>query len=491
MWPEFAVRILSVAEMAGLVLAGFLLFRYGDYSLAEAAAYALFLPLMAFSFCFQIAFLTGGLWMAPTLEAGLVALAGYGIYRLRNQLRAFPREIFNFVKIHPLATTVLTVGWLFLANKALIADVAFQGCHEPLSLSGPGNSDLLCHFWNRFSTNHGYGIFGFMAYLTIGFATYALARRYAWPSTAITVTLIVMSMPRLVYLVTAANTEIHSAAAAVFSVLAIYRTIEQPNPRDLALLLWGILFGISGQILSIVFPVILVPLCLILMYRRHGFQTWWSQIRRHRLRAGLALIPAFVFSSLTWWLKNLGDGTTGGIFSHFETPPLNPDGIIGTVANMSRYLLESVHLTRPVAQISHRVFGVKLVDWLQGIHDGPVAALFADQGAVAPFKIAWAAGTDLSWFGPFAFFLILPAILYALFKASRRLKAVAVALLGYFYLMALIPAWMPGNARLFTLFFATGGFFVAFLLPPWRLSRRQKSLLQMLNSILFFHALLA
>jgi hypothetical protein len=57
--------------------------------------------------------------------------------------------------------------------------------------------------------------------------------------------------------------------------------------------------------------------------------------------------------------------------------------------------------------------------------------------------------------------------------------------------MALIPAWMPGNARLFTLFFATGGFFVAFLLPPWRLSRRQKSLLQMLNSILFFHALLA
>ena len=491
MWPELAVLILSAVEMLGLVLAGFLLFRYWDYSLAEAAAYALFLPLMAFSFLFRIAFLIGGLWMAPIMEAGMVVLAGYEIYRFRNQLQTLSREIFNFVKIHPLATTVLTAGWLFLANKALNADLAFQGCHEPLALSGPGNSDLLCYFWSRVSDNHGYGIFGFMAYLTIGFATYALARRYAWPSTAITVTLIVVSMPRLVYLATAANTEIHSAAAAVFSVLAIYRTIEQPNPRDLALLLWGILFGISGQMLSIVFPIILVPLCLILMYRRHGFHAWWSQIRYYRLRAGLALIPALVFSQLPWWVKNLGDGTTGTLFSHFETPPLNPDGIIGTMANISRYLLESVDLTQPVKQICHRVFGINPIGWLQGIHDGPVAALFAGQGALAPFKIAWAAGTDLSWFGPFAFFLILPAILYALFKASRRLKAVAVALLGYFYLMTLIPAWMPGNARLFTIFFTTGGFFVAFLLPPWRLSRRQKSLLQILNSILFFYALLA
>ena len=104
--------------------------------------------------------------------------------------------------------------------------------------------------------------------------------------------------------------------------------------------------------------------------------------------------------------------------------------------------------------------------------------------------LAWAAGTDLSWFGPFAFFLILPAILYAAFKAPRRLKAVAVALLGYCYLMILIPAWIPGNARLFTIFFATGGYFVAFLLPPWRLSRRQRSLLQIHYMCTEYHKVL-
>jgi len=491
MWPELAVLILSTAEMAGLVLAGFLFFQSRGNSLAEAAAYALFLPLMALSFSYRIALVTGWLWLAPTMEAGMIALAGYGIFRFRSQLRALSREIINFAKIHPLATAVLMVGWLLLANKALIADAAFQCRHEPLSLVGPGNPDLLCYFWNRFSENHGYGLFGFMAYLTIGFATYALARRYAWPPTAITVTLIVASMPRLVYLVTATGTEILSAAAAVFSVLAVYRTIEQPNTRDLSLLLWGILFGISDQTLSIVFPIIMVPLGLLLMYRRHGFQSWWAIVKRLRFKMVFVLVPALIFSQLPWLVKRFVGGTTGVILPHFETPPLNPDGIKGTLANLDRYLLESVHLTQPVERASQWVFSLSPMTGLQRVHDGPMTALFGNQGAVEPFKIAWAAGTELSWFGPFAFFLILPAILYAVFRAPRRLKAVAVSLLGYFYLMTLIPAWMPGNARLFTIFFATGGFFVAFLLPPWRLSRRQRSLLQMLNSVLFFYALLA
>jgi len=491
MWPELAALILSVAEMAGLVLAGFLFFRSWETSLAEAAAYALFLPPMALSFSFRLTFITGWLWMAPAMEAGMIALAGYGIFRFRNQLRAISREVFNFTKTHPLATAVLAIGWLLLASKVLIANAAFQCHHEPLSLAGPGNPDLLCYFWNRFQDKHGYGLFGFMAYLTIGFATYALARRYAWPPTAITVTLIVASMPRLVYLVTATGTEILSAAAAVFSVLAIYRTIEQPNSRDLSLLLWGILFGISGQILSIVFPIILVPLGLLLMYRRHGFQSWWAIVKRQRFKVGLALVPALIFSQLSWLVKKFVGGTTSAILPHFETPPLNPDGIKGALANLGRYLLESVHLTQPVERASQWVFSLSPMTGLQGVHDGPMAALFGNQGAVEPFKIAWAAGTELCWFGPFAFFLILPAILYAVFRAPRRLKAVAVTLLGYFYLMTLIPAWIPGNARLFTIFFATGGYFVAFLLPPWRLSRRQRSLLQMLNSVLFFYALLA
>ena len=158
---------------------------------------------------------------------------------------------------------------------------------------------------------------------------------------------------------------------------------------------------------------------------------------------------------------------------------------------MGRYLLESIHLTQLIERVSQWVFDLSPVAWFQRVHDGPMASLFADQGAVEPFKIIWVTGTDLSWFGPFAFLLILPAVLYAAFKAPRRLKAVAVALLGYFYLMTLIPAWRPGNARLFTIFYATGGFFVAFLLPPWRLSRRQRSLLQMLNGVLFFYAILS
>jgi len=54
MWPELATGILTVIEIGGLVAAAFLLFRSSDASLAEAAAYACFLPLMALSFSFQL-----------------------------------------------------------------------------------------------------------------------------------------------------------------------------------------------------------------------------------------------------------------------------------------------------------------------------------------------------------------------------------------------------------------------------------------------------
>lgn len=491
MGPDPAVLLLSTAEMAVLTLAGFLAFRSQNASLAEAAAYALFLPLMALSLVLRISFVFGWFWIAFTMEAAMILLAGYGIYRFKAQLPALFLGIAHVAKVHPIAVILLAVGGLILIGKALFFTATPPCGLDPSSFGGSGNSDLLCHFWDRFGNRQGNGLFGLGAYATILFGTYALARRYAWPATAITVTLIVAGMPRLVYLVTAGGMEIFSTAAAVFSVLAIYRTIEHPNTQDLFLLVWGLLFSLSSDVFSMAFPIIMVPLCLLLMYRRHGFYTWWVMIKKQRVAMGMVLLLVLLISPLSGVIANIIGGSNDTAAFHLPAPPLNQDGIVGALANSVRYNLESIHLTVPIDRIFLRIFGLSPVALLQGAHDNLLAPGFTNQGAAARFKIVWDIGAGLCWFGPFAFFLVLPAMFYSALRAPRRLKAVAVTLLGYFYLMALIPAWVPGNARLFTLFFVTGGYFVAFLLPPWRLSRRQRNLLTILNGMLFFYALWA
>ena len=48
---------------------------------------------------------------------------------------------------------------------------------------------------------------------------------------------------------------------------------------------------------------------------------------------------------------------------------------------------------------------------------------------------------------------------------------------------------MPGNVRYFSVFFVCGGCTVAFLLPPWRMTRRRRLLLQLAAIALLGHAI--
>jgi hypothetical protein len=105
-----------------------------------------------------------------------------------------------------------------------------------------------------------------------------------------------------------------------------------------------------------------------------------------------------------------------------------------------------------------------------------------------PFAIRWLPDETFSWFGPFGVFLIVPAVAYAMWRGPRRIKAVALAMVVYGYMVALVPAWSPGNAHFFTAFFVCGGFCVAFFLPPWRLTTMGKHVLQLLSIGLLVYA---
>ncbi|MCP4106105.1 MAG: hypothetical protein GY749_11290, partial [Desulfobacteraceae bacterium] len=314
------------------------------------------------------------------------------------------------------------------------------------------------------------------------FSTYALARRYSWPPTAFTVTVAVMTMPRLVFLSVSSGEEIIPAAVAVLCLLAINRVIEQPNIRDLLLLILGILFSISGKAMCFIFPAILMALSCVLLFRRHGAEIWRTMIIGKPWISVTALLPALIFSQCWLFLYNIRHygrwiGLSAGI-------PKNIHGLQGSLANFMRYMAESIHVTLPVDIVCEWMLNFSVTDAVNRIYT--LFSFFGSQGAGFPFEISHVPGTDL-WFGPFGFLLVLPAVFFALFRGHRRIKAMAVALVGYLYIVTLVFAWMPGNARFLTVFYMCGGVCTAFLLPPWRFTRVGKQVIQVIGALLFFY----
>ncbi len=491
-------------EMVAWQLAGFVLFRKRGNTSAEAISYAIVSSMMVLSFVFQLFFLIGLPGASMVMEALLTILSIVILFRSRVFLKEGVGKVGYFFRNHPISFSFLCLGCLCLAIQALgfpplyssgLDKIrAFQeqgafftdgGAGAPLH---PVNILILPHLFLRFSTGMGVGLFGLAAYVVIGVSTYALARRYAWPPTAFTVTLVVLSLPRFVYLASSPGFEIVQACAAVFCILAVYRLVERPNPVDLILLILGAMFGISGTGMCLTFPIILALLSCVVLIRRHGAGIWRHVIVSNRWMILLSFAPAVLFSQC--WLFGYNLYYHGGWLGSPESMDFvyNAGGPKGSLANLLCYFLESAHFTPPIDRFWAWASGAGLIEMLQGLHDRFILPVLGGSGAAEPFRISWSPGEGRAWFGPLGFILAPLGVLYASVRGPRRLKAIALALLAYLYVVALIPAWAPENVRYFSLIHACGGFTVAFLLPPWRIPRKGKRTLQALSLLLLFHA---
>lgn len=473
-------------EAALLTTGAYVVFRGWGYTLAEAAGCGIVAGFMTLSFLFQVAFMLGHPAFFWIVEAVVVLFAGFLALRNRHVLIRTVRAVAGFARSHraglPLAAALAFLGGMPLILPAELGD-------RTDLLARPVNHAILPHLFLRFGSDVGPDLFGFLAYMSVGFSTYALARRYAWPPTAFTVAMVVMGMPRLVWQTTTCGPEMIPAAAALCCLVCIYRLVEVPDARDLAFLVMAIPFTLSANPLGGAAPCILLPLAAVLLFRRHGGLIWRAMVARHRLMFCFAAAPAIVFSQVWLFIGNMTHGRP------WMAPPAgaasNPDGLQGAAANALRYLLESAHFTRPVDGLCGWAFDFRLTGFLQWLNDALIRPLSGGAGAAVPFHIFWTPNGPLSGFGPFAFLLVLPAVIFALFRADRHLKTIALALLGYVYIVTLAVAWKPGNEQFFTLFFACGGFSAAFLLPPWRLTRRWKQGLQLLCLLLIGYMAIA
>ncbi len=497
-------------ELALLCSGGLALFMRWGYTAAEAGIYAVMTVLMSLSLVLQICFLFGIPDFAIVLEIIMMLAAGCLVFRHRALLTGVGRRVRQSARgrlplVGSLALCLMYLAgqcflipptvnhWPELANLLWYPKTTLLDLSEPLPgrvYLRPLNLSVLPYLFLRIPTDFGVAGIGALGYLAIAFGTYALARRHAWPSTAVTVALIVVSLPRLVLQASTPGLEIIPAAVSLLCVLCIYRLIEQSSIRDFILLWLGLLFSASSGYLSLGMAAILFIVAVVLLLRRHAAVFWWGLIRRSWRPVLAALPPAFLFSQI--WLLAYRRATTGAWFD--ASGPggfvFNRDGLPGALDNAIRYLLGSFDLTQIAEQVGRRSFGFSPTKLIEDVYHTLTTLVLGNRAAVAPFSEAWVPSEMLSWFGPLAVFLILPAVVFAAWRGTRRLKVIGIALIGYFYLVALIPAWTPGNAALFTSWFACGGYLVAFLLPPWRISHNGLVVLRSICIVLIAYALL-
>ncbi|WP_457551661.1 hypothetical protein [Desulfobacula sp.] len=498
------IGALLLTEVFSMCVAAFCLFRSNGNTFAESASYAIITVFMLLSFIHQVSFITGFYSISTSMETFLLVASFFIIAKHRSYIFNTYSTIKDFGSTDPISFIFLGLCLLYMAIHALLpVPKEFQnelynialyektgffslGAASEFPAFLPVNHLILFNTFLRFDSNAGAGIFCFLAYLSIGFSTYALARRYSWQTTAFTTAILVLSMPVLVVQAIHPGTRIISVAVALFCILAMYRSVELPTLMDLVLLILGLFFCISENISSIIFAPILFALSCVVLFRRHGIVELKSILGKS-CYAFFAIVPAVIFSQSWLFLSNYLNKTSWpGIFS---TIPFNLNGIQGALANFIRYIFESFNFAAPMDIFFAKIFKWNFEKNLQSLYDFLVIPFLGESGAVQAFHLSWRPNEMFS-FGPVGFFLVLPALLYALLRGPRRLKSVATAFFGYFYLASLIMAWAPGNAKFFEIFYVCSGFCIAFFMPPWRFTKINKKIFQAAGCFLLFLTLL-
>jgi len=475
------------------VAAVFAWLRSGGNTLAEAFAGAVVTTFIFLSLVHQADLAAGSALIGMILETATL-LAVLAVYR-----RWLPQVVGSLASIKAMLFREGLTGWMILAAWTAMAGLATAqwfgagplATHpsppEAALAAHPGglyalveagplpvlNSPALFFHTTRFGLGANACGFGLLAYMALGCCTYALARRYAWSPMALTAALMVLSMPRLVFLGLRPSPELISCAAIAYSLVLIYRLIEQHRSADLRFLLLTLLFSLHSDVVSIVLVPVMALFLLVVMIRRHGWLLCREMVADRPLVTVGVLLPALVLAQIPAGFLNLTHGHP--LFG--ADVRVDEVGIVAAAANLVRYLLASIDITEPVRQMLAWMAGADLDRLLKESYNTLILPLFRHGGVQAPFEPILS-GRGQMGFGPFAALLVLPAMGHALMRGPRRLKALCVAWAGYLYLAALVVSWTPERIAVLTPLLATCSFVVAFSLPPWRLRRRGMRLLQ-------------
>ena len=461
---------------------------------------AIVVTLMVLSLIFQFSFLLGIPWLSFIIEVILAAGAFLMISREHHRLTHIFKSLLLFMRYNMVASGVAVLCIVYLGFQALLLPEGNFDCmrynltrvllfqqERSLFLTNitefhqavfPVGGDILSHLFLRYYTDYGLATISLLAYLSIGFGGYALARKYASSNVAWTVMVIVISFPLLVRQATGTKPDILATAVVVLCFLSGRGMLQRPNLKDGLLVILGLGFGLSIKTTFIAFlvPFSIVFACLFL--KQYGLG---PILRFLKQRWGLfiVIVPAvLVFSQFWLFMHNyIHWGHWAGPIE-FVSHHKNQDGLWGAIANLLRYGVQSVHLMTPVDALSDWLSGLKISDLLERAYETLLHPVIGDLGAaysnnIVKFELSdtwtWGDGQNGAWFGPFGFLLVLPVLVYTLVRGSTYLRMASIVLIVYVAVLCWQLAWMPWNCRFFGPVFAGS----AGCLGYW-LEKRQK-----------------
>jgi hypothetical protein len=344
--------------------------------------------------------------------------------------------------------------WLFIQNNSFFLE-SFNRYHEAIF---PVGSDILFYPFLALKTTAGLGIFSLSSYIAIGAAVYSIARLYTSPKNATLATLIVMSLTEIVLQAPSVKNDIIMAGVAISALLIALKLKPTAPYRQLLLLAILCLFGVSTKTTFLAFlpGLAILTATKLQLWKRASCQHLLSGLWQNRKLTLICVIPLLIASQIwlfAWNTLNYETWSGPEVFTHRHQ---QHDGIKGTVANITRYGIQTLEIGYLTDQLSARALDSSLPsEVLTLLYYNSLEPYFKEAGATREeFYAQWLTHEDYAWFGPLGAGMLYICLPLALIRKPDTRLALLPAL-GFCFIIAAKVSWMPWNGRFFTTFFIT------------------------------------
>jgi hypothetical protein len=481
--------VIVTLEVFLFCLGSILFVNKSSRQVSETLSLGIVIALMLFSVIFQVCFLLKVPNLSFLIEGVFTVVFLFLIVQKKHELKSIFLTIKKFFFDHKFICLIFFVCWIYLFLLATIIPPAnwdsmtynlarvflFQQ-EKSLFLENVTTfrqsmfvvgSDILTHAFLRFYSDYGVGLFSFLAYVSIGLGSYSLSRNFASVQISLATTLVIVGMPEFCFQATSTKNDIFTAAVAIFCLLVTHSFLKVLNIQDLSFIVLGLSFGISAKTTFFVFFIPYLVFFGYLIIKKYGILKIFEVIQNNWLYFVVLTSPAIVMSQ--FWLFFYNHATQNDVTGLTNNKFTQPSGILGGLANLVRYLFQSFHLF-PFDYIAKARLNIPIDNYLENLYKTIFEPFFGNakmgyvRGEPWQFSINLFPHEDYSWYGIGGFFLVIPALLFSLFRGNSFLRATSMTLISFMLLISYTLSWTPWNNRYLSLFFTSSGVCIAFIL---------------------------
>jgi hypothetical protein len=479
---SFYISLAVTFEIIFIILAIFSEIRRQIDSFSEAYVYAVILILSIFSVSIQFFFLFDIHELYPVVDASLLLVSTYLLYRnrqilsesykalklfyMQNPFFAFSLSFFSaclFIKgfLLPPATvdsmTYHLARVLMMQNAGTYFLENFNDYRQDIM---PIGYDILHFLYLRFYTDYGLATFGFISYTVLLSGIFALTTA-CFSDVRLSKATCFISASLTMFLVNATSTknDLILAAITVGCFLSAYNFVKTKKWLYLFMLMVALIFGLSTKLTFGAFVLPFVLFCMYLYYKYIYFKADMKPMRIKPTHLFFGGLPLGLISLLLVLFAHNHMKYGGILGPGFYLKLLSgPDGPGVGVFNLLRYFFQSMDL--PPELGGNRL--TMLHDLILGKYKS--AGLFPG----IPIHYVQMAGSLFAddvhaWYGLLGL-PILTSIFGTVFWGMGFLRGLALTILSYAVIVTFTMPWATWNGRFFAPLFAGGMVCFAFML---------------------------